>query len=136
MDVLDKLEPELDFPSLSEVKKKSVLNRRDVKELLPQEYKLLDVFIHQLEKGRMPKKVSPFIEPFLAHPLATLDKSVKEVVWYILSMVCDGRDVVRFYRYDKDAFYAKFEKIWKNPRQTFAIDCINKYHERRAMNQV
>jgi predicted enzyme related to lactoylglutathione lyase len=135
MDVLDKVDPTLDFMSLSEVKKKSVLNRQDVKKALPQEYKLLNVFIHQLEKGRLPKKVSPLIQPFLAHPLATLDKSVKEVVWHILSMVCDGRDVVRFYRYDKEAFHSTFEKIWKNPRQTFAVDCINKYHERRSMSQ-
>ncbi len=133
MDVLDEHFPELDYVGLSEVRQKSVLNHEDVKSALPEEYGLLNNLIKHLERGRVPQRISVKIRPYLAHPLEGLDKATKEVVWYVLALVFDGRNVVRLYRYDKDAFFTAYESTWRTPWRTFAVDCIKKYRERRMV---
>lgn len=131
MDVLDQKEPDLDYVRLSEVRQKAVLNKPEIKKSLSEEYRLLDNLIKHLERGKVPKRISPKIRPYLAHPCAGLDKPTREVVWYVLSMVMDGRTIVRLYRYDKPMFFNLYETRWGIPWRTFAVDCIAKYRERR-----
>lgn len=136
MDVLDKVMPELNFVALSEVQQKGVINNKAVSDKLPEEYHLLRRLVKALESGKKPARLPAKIKPFLAHPLPALDKPTREVVWYVLSLVCDGRSIVRLYRYDKDAFYHAADRAWKTPWQSFAIHSVHKYHESRLTKQV
>ena len=132
MDVLEEQYPDLNFAELSEVLQKEVLMRTNVQKALPEEYELLDRVIMKIRSGRLPKRLSAKIKPFLAHPLKSLDRATREVVWYILALVCDGRSIVRLYRYDKDSFIERY-RSWNVPRQTWVIDCVKKYHiQKRA----
>lgn len=128
METLDRLYADMDYVALNPAKKKGVLKRKKVKEDLSDEYFLLDKVIRKLEKGQISKKVRLSIKPYLAHPVETLDKATKEVVWYILALVCDGRNIVRLFRYDKKAFYKLYDS-WEKPRQSWARSSIIEYHQ-------
>jgi len=130
IDVLEVYEPQMDFAVLSDVQKKEVMNRSEIRSALSEEYNLLDQLINKLQKGKIPKKISLKIKPYLAHPLKMIDKASQEAVWYILGLVCDGRPIVRLYRYDKNVFIQKYMS-WQKPRQSWAIQCIRRYYNQK-----
>lgn len=129
MDVLAELEPDFDYSGISTVKKAQLINRPDILEALPKEYNQLDRLITKLQKGQIPKKLPKEVKPFFAHPLKSLDRASREVIWFILCLVCDGRSVVRLYRYDKDEFIGQY-KTWSGVRRSWAVQCIQRYNRR------
>ena len=134
MDILSELYPDMDYVNMTSPERKQIRQKKEVQRILPEVYHLLDKLIRELRRGKVSDRISKKIRPYLAHPLPNLPASISEVVWFILALVCDGRAVVRLYRYDKDAFFEAYEK-WKTPRKTWAIQCIKNYYEHRMMRE-
>ncbi len=139
MDVASDIDPDLDYAVFMNKKngkaqRKAFLTRKEVRDKLPEEYKLLDRLITRLRHNDVPRKISAKIKPYLAHPLPHIDASIAEVVWYLLALVCDGRSIVRLYRYDKEAFMAQYA-TWAKPRQTWAIAQVKKHYQHRMLRK-
>ncbi|MFA5993460.1 MAG: DUF6638 family protein [Parcubacteria group bacterium] len=130
MEVLDVKFPEVAFYELNSAKQKGLI--QDVSEELPVEYFELKYLIKTLEKGEIPKKIDDCIRPFLAHPSSKTNALAAEVLWHVLTLVCDGRQIVHLYRYDKDDFFVAYDS-WKTPRQKWARKMIEEYYQYRLM---
>ncbi len=132
MEALDEKFPKLDFLALNSAKQKGIM--RQISDELPVEYVELKRLIYILEKGKVPKHISDNVKPFFAHPSNEADGLAIEVLWHVLTLVCDGRQVVRLYRQDKDEFYTAYD-TWKIPRQTWARKMIDEYYQHRMMKK-
>ncbi len=126
MDVLDEDFPDLVFVELSAVEQKSYINK--VKDKLPKEYFQLARVIKKLEDGGKTGRIAKSIKPFFAHMPEGVDQATIEVIWYLLALVCDGRSIVRLYRYDKEGFFEAYNS-WNTPKKTWAIAAIKYYNE-------
>lgn len=130
MDVLDRRFPDINFSELNSAKQKGIIS--DVFDDLPIEYVELRRLIKKLEAGEAPQKINPLIKPFLASPSDKVSELAAEVIWHALTLVCDGRQVVRLYRYDKEEFFTAYKK-WKVPRRTWATKMIEAHYQHRLM---
>ena len=130
MDVLDEKFPDINFISLNSAKRKGMIHQ--ISDDLPIEYVELNRLIYVLEKGKIPKYISENVKPFFAHPSDEVEELAIEVLWHVLTLVCDGRQVVRLYRQDKDEFLVAYD-TWKTPRKTWAIKMIKDYYKKRMM---
>lgn len=128
MEHLDKHDPDLNFVELSPALKKGMI--AEISSELPIEYHELDILIRFIRSNRSPANIPDIIRPFLMYPRRELSIVTIEVIWHILTLVCDGRNVLMLYLYDKDSFVQMFE-TWKTPRKTWAIKVIQKYHVNR-----
>lgn len=128
MDTLSEVDPKIGYGLLSEIEKKKLLNRKDVKDALPEEFFLLNRLILKLEKGKKIKRVSEKVRPFLIHPHEDLDIVAREAVKYAIILICDMRSPVLLYTYDKEEFFAQYN-TWEKCRCSWAISCIETYYQ-------
>jgi hypothetical protein len=130
MDVLDVKFPEIDFLALNSAKQKGLIS--DVFDDLPIEYVELKRLIKRLEIGEVPTKINPLIRPFLVSPSDRVSALAAEVIWHALTLVCDGRQIINLYRYDKEEFFAAHERR-KIPWRTWAVKMIEEHYQHRLM---
>lgn len=121
MEVFDEAFPDLDISKINAAERKKLINQ--VKDQLPEEYCLLSHLIHRLEEGHFDIEIDENIRPYLAFPAKHLDEWVRNVLWHLLVLVCDGRQVDCFYVFDRDEFFNNY-KTWKMPRKTWAQSII------------
>lgn len=131
MEVLDQTEPDLDFVLLDRVRQKAILTSAAVQEQISGEYQQLDQVIRHLRSGRVQKNPPKEISPYLVHPVEGLGEEESEVVWHALSLVCDGRSVVRLYRYDKQRFFSEY-KNWSQTHKKWAKAMIQGYYQAKT----
>ncbi|MFC1609099.1 DUF6638 family protein [Patescibacteria group bacterium] len=132
MEVLDGSDSKLNFVELNEAHQKGVV--QNIKEYLPDEYFELDKLILSLRTGKGDALVSEKIEPFLLRPSKKVNDLAQDVLWHVLTLVCDGRQIVRLYRYDKDEFFKLYSR-WKTPRRRWSEKVIKEMYEYRMMRK-
>lgn len=72
------------------------------------------------------KKLSPDIYMALLHPNYLTDEVFGPLMWHLLGAI-HGVDVFMLYKYNKEAFYARYQQ-WPEAMQTWAIATIVKYN--------
>jgi hypothetical protein len=121
MEIFDRRFPELDISELNQAEKKKLINQ--VQTELPEEYCKLSHAIHKLEDGRIDIEVDESIHPFFAFPSVHLEEWVRDVIWHLLVLVCDGRRIDCLYVYDREEFKTLYQS-WATPRRTWANQII------------
>ena len=121
MEVFDRNFPELDVTNINAAERKKLINQ--VKDELPEEYCLLSHLIHKLEDGHVNIEVDESIRPYLAYPATHLNEWVRNVLWHLLVLVCDGRRIDCLYVFDREEFF-KYYKTWKMPQKSWAQGVI------------
>lgn len=133
MDVLDQMEPELDWEELSEARRRAALSRHI--DHVAEEFHELSRVIDAIRDDRelSIEDVPWHIRAFLAHPSeeAETDEGLRKVVWHLLTLICDCRMVVRLYRENKDLFFAQYIE-WTPVRKSWARVSILNENARRA----
>lgn len=123
MEVFDKYFPDLDVSDLNHAEKKQYINQ--VRDALPDEYCHLSHVICRLEDGKQEVEIEESIRPYLAYPATHLEECVRDVLWHLLVLVCDGRRIDCLYVYDREGFDELYQR-WQMPRRTWAKQIVHK----------
>lgn len=126
MEVLDEVEPETEFLSLSSAKQKALVVKHQKK--LGTYLDVLKV-IKAFEAGAETVDVPEHLRHFLLHPARDLEKTSREVIEQLLTYVNGGRNVILFYRHQKTAFVDAYTKRWKSPMREWARVRIREHYE-------
>ncbi|MFC1638398.1 DUF6638 family protein [Patescibacteria group bacterium] len=132
MEVVDGAYPEFNFFGLNEAQQKGMI--QSIKEYLPDEYFEINKLIYSLRTGKGEVVVSEKVEPFLLRPSKKVNELARDVLWHVLTLVCDGRQILRLYQHDKDEFFKLYSR-WKTPRRRWSEKVIKEMYEYRMMRK-
>ena len=126
MEVLDEVEPKMEFFSQNSARKKAVVKQYQDRLGTYLEFQRL---IKALEGGKGKLDVPKACADLLYHPAEDLDLTAREVIGQLLTYIGGGRLVPLFYRYQKTEFVAMFTKIWKAPRRQWALMRVQEFYD-------